>query len=124
MERKSSSFDRSPLFAGLCTDSPSARRELKGSPYAPGRVSAIGNSDGVTRNGSCPWFRLTDAHGHRPAFRAEHPFWTRFGSVCARYTASGEAAKRLVTFRCVSPSVFSVNLLLVLLLLCLSPCWP
>src|SRR5215475_5583219 len=39
-------------------------------------------------------------------------FWTIFGSVWARYTASGGAAKRLVTITWVSPSVFSVSLLI------------
>lgn len=33
-------------------------------------------------------------------------FWMSEGSVWARYTASGEAAKRRVTTTCVSPSVF------------------
>src|ERR1700722_18311591 len=44
--------------------------------------------------------------------------WINFGSVWARYTASGGAAKRLVTIMCVSPSVFSVILLIVFLLSC------
>src|SRR5690348_13217892 len=35
-----------------------------------------------------------------------------FGSMCARYTASGGAAKRLVTITCVSLSVFNVSLLI------------
>src|SRR5882724_10640676 len=48
-------------------------------------------------------------------------FWTKLGSMWARYTASGGAAKRLVTTRCVSPSVFSVSLLIVSLLFCLVP---
>src|SRR5215831_2022949 len=33
--------------------------------------------------------------------------------MCARYTASGGAANRLVTITCVSPSVFSVSRLIV-----------
>src|ERR1700726_1409314 len=47
--------------------------------------------------------------------------WTNVGSVCARYTASGGAAKRLVTTTCVSPSVLRVILLIVFLLFCLIP---
>src|SRR4029077_16035728 len=43
-------------------------------------------------------------------------FWINFGSVWARYTASGGAAKRLVTTMWVSPSVFSVILLIVFFL--------
>src|SRR5215470_16451760 len=43
-----------------------------------------------------------------------HHFWISFGSVCARYTASGGAAKRLVTTMYRSPSVFSVSLLVLL----------
>ena len=42
-------------------------------------------------------------------------FCTSSGSVWARYTASGGAAKRRVTTTCRSPSVFSVNLLMVCL---------
>src|SRR5580692_11491148 len=41
-------------------------------------------------------------------------FWISFGSVWARYTASGAAAKCLVTITWVSPSVFSVILLIAL----------
>src|ERR1700758_4660563 len=44
-------------------------------------------------------------------------FWINSGSVWARYTASGDAANRLVTTTWVSPSVFSVSLLIVFLLL-------
>src|SRR5271165_785350 len=44
-------------------------------------------------------------------------FWIRSGSVCARYTASGGAANRLVTTTYRSPSVFNVNLLIVFHLL-------
>src|SRR5947209_4066706 len=51
-------------------------------------------------------------------------FCTNFGSVCARYTASGGAAKCLVTTTCVSPSVFSLSLLIVLLLFSVVPSWP
>src|SRR5882757_3900997 len=47
-------------------------------------------------------------------------FWTSFGSVWARYTASGGAAKRLVTTTWVSPSVCNVILLIAFLLF---PCW-
>src|SRR6266436_777428 len=50
-------------------------------------------------------------------------FWTSFGSVWARYTASGGAAKRLVTTTWVSPSVCSVILLIVFLLFSVFPCW-
>src|SRR6267378_1269026 len=46
-------------------------------------------------------------------------FWTSFGSVWARYTASGGAAKRLVTTTWVSPSVCNV-ILLIVFLQCLS----
>src|ERR1700722_2096439 len=49
-------------------------------------------------------------------------FWTRFGSVWARYTASGGAAKRLVTTMWVSPSVCSVILFIVFLLFFVFPC--
>src|SRR5437870_10828821 len=51
-------------------------------------------------------------------------FWSNFGSVWAWYTTSGGAAKRLVTTTWVSPSVFSVNLLIVFLLFSVVPCWP
>src|SRR5580704_13598879 len=51
----------------------------------------------------------------QPSGPSNH-FWSSFGSVCARYTASGGAAKRRVTTTCVSPSVFSVILLIVFLL--------
>src|SRR5271154_140392 len=39
-------------------------------------------------------------------------FCINSGSVCARYTASGGAAKRLVTITCLSPSVVNVILLI------------
>src|SRR5262249_29508266 len=52
----------------------------------------------------------------QPSGPSSH-FWTNFGSVWARYRASGGPAKRLVTTTCVSPSIFRVNLLIVLLLL-------
>src|SRR5208337_882476 len=51
-------------------------------------------------------------------------FWISFGSVWARYTASGGAAKRLVTITWVSPSVFNVILLIAFLLFCVFPCRP
>src|ERR1700735_227906 len=51
----------------------------------------------------------------QPSGPSSH-FWISFGSVCARYTASGGAEKRLVTIMCVSPSVFSVSSLIVYLL--------
>src|SRR5579863_2201647 len=47
----------------------------------------------------------------QPSGPSNH-FWINFGSVWARYTASGGAAKRLVTITWVSPSVFSVILLI------------
>src|SRR5580700_5188129 len=50
--------------------------------------------------------------------------WSNFGSVWARYTASGGAAKRLVTTTYVSPSVVSVNLFIVFLLVPVVPCGP
>src|SRR5215218_10331035 len=50
----------------------------------------------------------------QPSGPSSH-FCTSSGSVCARYTASGGAAKRRVTTTCRSPSVFSVNLLMVYL---------
>src|SRR5437588_3978936 len=59
----------------------------------------------------------------QPSGPSNH-FWINFGSVCARYTASGGAAKRLVTTTCVSPSVFSVILLIAFPLFCASPSWP
>src|ERR1700678_1493599 len=43
-------------------------------------------------------------------------FWINFGSVWARYTASGGAVKCLVTINWVSPSVLSVILLIVFFL--------
>src|SRR6266850_2425887 len=46
-------------------------------------------------------------------------FWISFGSVCARYTASGGAANRLVTTTYLSPSVLSVILAIVFSLLSL-----
>src|SRR5277367_6430437 len=51
-------------------------------------------------------------------------FWINFGSVWARYTASGGAVKRLVTITWVSPSVFSVILLIAFLLSCVFPSPP
>src|SRR5580693_7417421 len=51
----------------------------------------------------------------QPSGPSSH-FWTSFGSVWARYTASGGAANRLVTTTQVSPSVFNVNLLIDFLL--------
>src|SRR5271170_2949343 len=50
----------------------------------------------------------------QPSGPSSH-FWMIAGSVWARYTASGGAAKRLVTTMCVSPSVVSVNLLIEIL---------
>src|SRR5437868_3198559 len=50
----------------------------------------------------------------QPSGPSSH-FCTSAGSVCARYTASGAAAKRRVTTTWVSPSVFSVNLLMIYL---------
>src|SRR5712672_805049 len=50
-------------------------------------------------------------------------FCSSFGSVWARYTASGGAAKRLVTTTWVSPSVCSVILLIVFLLFSVFPRW-
>src|ERR1700693_1333253 len=49
--------------------------------------------------------------------------WTSFASVWARYTASGGAAKRLVTTMWVSPSVCRVILLIVFLLFSVFPSW-
>src|SRR6202167_5875208 len=51
-------------------------------------------------------------------------FWINFGSVWARYTASGGAVKRLVTITWVSPSHFSVTLLIAFLLSCVFPSPP
>src|ERR1017187_4044346 len=48
----------------------------------------------------------------QPSGPSNH-FWISFGSVCARYTVSGGAANRLVTTMWVSPSVFSVILVIV-----------
>src|ERR1700746_1862835 len=59
----------------------------------------------------------------QPSGPSNH-FWTNLGSVWARYTASGGAAKRLVTTMCVSPSVFNVTLLIFFLLFSVFPCWP
>src|ERR1700734_3047115 len=60
----------------------------------------------------------------QPSGPSSH-FWISFGSVWARYTASGGAANRLVTTMWVLPSVFRVNLLIVFLLFLSSvvPCW-
>src|SRR5580704_8682119 len=58
----------------------------------------------------------------QPSGPSSH-FCTSFGSVWARYTASGGAAKRLVTTTWVSPSVCSVILLIVFLLFSVFPCW-
>src|SRR5882762_11802267 len=49
-------------------------------------------------------------------------FWISFGSVCARYTASGGAANRLVTTTHLSPSVLSVILLIGFSFLSLGSC--
>src|SRR5216683_4351618 len=51
----------------------------------------------------------------QPSGPSSH-FWISFGSVWARYTASGGAANRRVTTTWVLPSVFRVNLLIVFLL--------
>src|SRR5580658_2473935 len=51
----------------------------------------------------------------QPSGPSSH-FWISFGSVWARYTASGGAANRLVTTTWVLPSVFRVKLLIVFLL--------
>src|SRR6267378_4085156 len=51
----------------------------------------------------------------QPSGPSSH-FWISFGSVWARYTASGGAANRLVTTTWVLPSVFRVNLRIVFLL--------
>src|ERR1700724_3457914 len=59
----------------------------------------------------------------QPSGPSNH-FWINFGSVCARYTASGGAAKRLVTIMCVSPSVLSVILVIAFLLSCVGLSWP
>src|ERR1700678_4102994 len=50
-------------------------------------------------------------------------FWINFGSVWARYTASGGAVKCLVTINWVSPSVLSVILLIVFFLYCFFHLW-
>src|ERR1700691_5922035 len=59
----------------------------------------------------------------QPSGPSNH-FWINFGSVWARYTASGGAVKRLVTITWVSPSVFSVILLIAFLLSCAFPSPP
>src|ERR1700692_3254247 len=60
----------------------------------------------------------------QPSGPSSH-FWINFGSVWAQYTVSGGGAKRLVTTTWVSPSVFSVSLLIVFLLVSSAvPCWP
>src|SRR5580692_1629698 len=59
----------------------------------------------------------------QPSGPSNH-FWINFGSVWARYTASGGAVKRLVTITWVSPSVFSVILLIAFLLACVFPSPP
>src|SRR5260370_39137421 len=51
----------------------------------------------------------------QPSGPSSH-FWISFGSVWARYTASGGAANRLVATTWGLPSVFIVNLLIVFLL--------
>src|SRR5579872_1662250 len=56
----------------------------------------------------------------QPSGPSNH-FWINFGSVWARYTASGGEAKCLVTITWVSPSVFSVILLIVFFLSCVFP---
>src|ERR1700730_6224862 len=48
-------------------------------------------------------------------------FWINFGSVWARYTASGGAVKCLVTITWGSPSIFSVILLIVFFVSCVFP---
>src|SRR5271165_2081228 len=55
----------------------------------------------------------------QPAGPSSH-FWIIFGSVCARYTASGGAAKRRVTTMCVSPSVLSVIFVVIVILFIVS----
>src|SRR5271155_5250856 len=59
----------------------------------------------------------------QPSGPSSH-FWISFGSVWARYTASGGAANRLFATTWVSPSAFRVNLLIVFLLFLCSvvPC--
>src|SRR5580658_9294169 len=59
----------------------------------------------------------------QPSGPSNH-FWINFGSVWARYTDSGGAVKRLVTIRWVSPSVFSVILLIAFFLSCVFPSRP
>src|ERR1700728_3992618 len=59
----------------------------------------------------------------QPSGPSNH-FWINFGSVWARYTASGGAAKRLVTITWVSASVFSVILLIAFSLSCVFPSRP
>src|SRR6201987_5345904 len=59
----------------------------------------------------------------QPSGPSNH-FWINFGSVWARYTASGGAVKRLVTITWVSPAVFSVILLIAFPLSCLFPSPP
>src|ERR1700740_2403545 len=59
----------------------------------------------------------------QPSGPSNH-FWINFGSVWARYTASGDAAKRLVTTTWVSPSVLRVILLIAFLLFSLAPWRP
>src|ERR1700710_29805 len=59
----------------------------------------------------------------QPSGPSNH-FWINSGSVWARYTASGDALKRLVTITCVSPSVFSVILLIAFFLSCVFPSQP
>src|SRR5204863_9321357 len=56
-------------------------------------------------------FPYTTLFRSQPSGPSSH-FWISAGSVCARYTASGAAAKRLVTTTWRSPSVFSVILLI------------
>src|SRR4029077_9173848 len=56
----------------------------------------------------------------QPSGPSSH-FWINFGSVWARYTASGGAVKCLVTINWASPSVFSVILLIVFFLSCFFP---
>src|SRR5271156_2922233 len=59
----------------------------------------------------------------QPSGPSNH-FWINLGSVWARYTASGGAAKRRVTITWVSPSVFSVILFIASLLSCVFPSPP
>src|SRR5271163_956692 len=59
----------------------------------------------------------------QPSGPSSH-FWINFGSVWARYRASGGAVKRLATITWVSPSVFSVILFIAFPLSCVCPSPP